>query len=369
MRPLIRRIDEVLARVPSDSIHARATREELLGHFESSVDDRLTGGDSLEKALEHTLESFGDAEPLERDYYDDYLRSRFRLFGLIDMEEWTAPRATARLGLFFAAFGLLFGWLIPTIGAFSSAFGTARVSINQSGVVDLEAVRDASDLATHSPFPETMTLLTGYGEPSPPPTGTALGILGFVLLIAATILTLRRVHPRLTAQAVPLGILIAGLGAFFVWASTAVVTYADAIFDLVYTSETARLGESARTLSQVGSASLGLLLLTAVSLAILLVRARREQLARTILLRQLASAAALSTVGLVLASHRHLASTILDLSEDIDSVSPAQLVGAIDFDLAQFVVGGLLLLFGVLRFERCLERALRIHAARSPLAE
>ena len=85
MKELLQQLDDVLCRVPPDSVCGRRVRDEMLDHLAESASERVAAGQGFEAALGGAVAAFGHPEELERDDYRDYLRTRYWL-GRIDRE-------------------------------------------------------------------------------------------------------------------------------------------------------------------------------------------------------------------------------------------------------------------------------------------
>lgn len=356
MKTALRRIDRILGRVPADSATGRRIHGEIVDHLEQSIADEVDRGTSYEAALERAVDQFGDSEALERDYYRDYVATRYRL-GLIDREALSLPRLLRRLGAFLFIASLLLYLLLPTV-----AIHVGVLSVSTAWLNDLDGTADdarrSMTAAVEYALPPSLDPRIGDFRP-----WSVLAAIGFSLFAIFGAWSLKRLRLQVGLSDVLVGCAIAAFGAVSLVVTADPEVYAAVFVDTLF--DTSPYGPDAPDLSlQTLVARIGAGLVVAVALWVFW-RAQQSGVADTYLLRRGAIWLGIAAISLLGLSHGTLQEAILQLRNRPDGLPPAQLYGALRADLSWFVLGSLGLVLATWKIDTLFADADRIATARA----
>ncbi|MEQ8768467.1 MAG: hypothetical protein RL885_31470 [Planctomycetota bacterium] len=357
MKRLVEQIDRLLRRIPPDSHYGRQVRNELLGHLEESVAEKVTETNDLDEALDRATAAIGEAGDLERVYYRDYLASRYWL-GFFD-REWLLRREMLglRVGAFAMILGLCFGALLPGLTAFvrfRTAVGQVAAS-TESGASQfwLSALRDVSGGTTLFSW-----LDGGLGFR----LLVVLGLLAFALAGSSLYRSLFDSERRIQGRALWLAPIAAAV-LVFTWRAE---DYAIALSTMVQSSPTSQdFDLAAGRLAWSIAATAVLALILGAWAVVLTRRARRDDVSAEP--RPLLTALVLLGAGGFLASHPLLWSTLQRARAAVSGEPmppPAVLASSIHLDFVLFVMGGAAVIFALYVLMRQLLEVERVYQSR-----
>ncbi len=355
MKPVLQRIDAILARIPADSRSGRKIHGEMVDHLGDAVAARVAEGEAYEAALEHAVDDFGPADELEPAYYRDYVRSRY-LLGFVDREAFGDGRLLRSLGITLLLLGVLCYQVLPTVAAHAGSMALVHALLT-SALQDPGSARGLMETAVEQTLPFELDPRLGAVRP----WGVVMGV-GLLLFVVAGARSLRRLRMSVSgAELLLLGLLGAG-GAVSLLTTVDPSRYALAFIAGVFlpvADDPARDGLEAQGVfawwTSVAVVAGGVWIWF---------RAWRAGVADTFLLRQGAFWLLVLALSIHWMSHPLLRDGLLRMAEDPDAIPPAQIHGLLTGDLTRFVAGSVGLVAATLGLGRVFAAADRVFLAR-----